>query len=95
MMEKPNQRIGFFIFNPNPGTGTMLREMTLTFRTQLRDVVLGFRTQRVPECFREVSRFFSSLFLCKEIEERNPDPIYHIGSLTPLKTKHCGLAGEL
>ena len=55
---------------------------------------MGLSTQRVPECFREVSRFFSCISLCKEIYERNPDPIYNIGSLTPRKSKHCGLAGE-
>ena len=68
--------------------------MTAPF-LKLRDVALGLSTQRVPECFREVSRFFSCISLCKEIYERNPDPIYNIGSLTPRKTKHCGLIEEL
>ena len=76
------------------GIGTQLRDIALTFSTQLRDVALGLSTQRLPWYVREVSRFFSCISLCKEIYERNPDPIYNIGSLTPRKTKRCGFAGE-
>ena len=67
----------------------------MCFRTQLREIAFTFRTQRAPSYVREVSRFFSCISLCKEIYERNPDPIYNIGSLTPLMFKHCGLVVAL